>query len=106
MEGPDVQGYTLRFNNLARLVPRLVTPEYVRIERYIEGLAPQIKGMVTSSHPTTMRSAVTLEKSLTEQAVRMGVSFKKGDTGKKSVEPEVKLGEGDKGKKFLVLDTR
>ncbi|GJR90545.1 putative reverse transcriptase domain-containing protein [Tanacetum coccineum] len=37
--------YTDRFHELARLVPRLVTLYNKRIERYIYGLAPQIRGM-------------------------------------------------------------
>jgi hypothetical protein len=40
MEGAEIRAYTSRFNDLARLVPRMVTPEYARIERYIWGLAP------------------------------------------------------------------
>ncbi|GJU30411.1 reverse transcriptase domain-containing protein [Tanacetum coccineum] len=38
--------YTDRFHELARLVPHLVTPESRMIERYVYGLAPQIRGMV------------------------------------------------------------
>ncbi|XP_076930128.1 uncharacterized protein LOC143594785 [Bidens hawaiensis] len=53
MEGADIGGYTSRFNAL----PRLVTPEYERIERYIWGLAPEIRGMVTFSKPTIIQSA-------------------------------------------------
>ncbi|GJY73877.1 putative reverse transcriptase domain-containing protein [Tanacetum coccineum] len=37
--------YTDRFHELARLVPHLVSPENKRIERYIYGLALQIRGM-------------------------------------------------------------
>ncbi|XP_076939789.1 uncharacterized protein LOC143608717 [Bidens hawaiensis] len=89
MEGADIGGYTSRFNALARLVPRLVTPEYARIERYIWGLAPEIRGMVTSSKPATIHSARELEKSLTDDAVRMGTLK---DSGKNAAiaEPERK----------------
>ncbi|XP_076937107.1 uncharacterized protein LOC143604553 [Bidens hawaiensis] len=69
MEGADIATYTSRFNALARLVPRLVTPEYARIERYIWGLAPEIRGMVTSSKPDTIQSARELAKSLTGMTV-------------------------------------
>ncbi|GJY57682.1 hypothetical protein Tco_0457574, partial [Tanacetum coccineum] len=41
--------YTDRFHELARLVPHLVTPESRMIERYVYGLAPQIRGMVGSN---------------------------------------------------------
>ncbi|XP_022003673.1 uncharacterized protein LOC110901133 [Helianthus annuus] len=34
MEGLNVRAYTTRFNDLPRLVPRMVTPDYVKIERY------------------------------------------------------------------------
>ena len=53
MVGSDVRGYTTRFHELARLVPRLVDTEEVKIEHYIRGLAPQIRGMVNSSKPVT-----------------------------------------------------
>ena len=69
MKGAEVRAYTNGFNELARLVPRLVTPEYARIERYMWGLAPQIRGMVTSN-PATIQSAIALAHSLTDDAVR------------------------------------
>lgn len=92
MEGSDINTYTSRFNALARLVPRLVNPEYVRIERYIWGLAPEIRGMVTSSKPDTIQSARILAKTLTDDAVRKGILVKK-DAGKK---PSVEGGESEK----------
>nr|GEY00147.1 reverse transcriptase domain-containing protein [Tanacetum cinerariifolium] len=64
------------FHELARLVPRLVTPENKRIERYIYGLAPQIRGMVAATKPTTNRKAMQKSGTLTEEAIRNG-SFKK-----------------------------
>ncbi|GKB51946.1 putative reverse transcriptase domain-containing protein [Tanacetum coccineum] len=45
--------YIDRFYKLARLVPYLVTPENKKIERYIYDLAPQIRGMVAATEPTT-----------------------------------------------------
>ncbi|GJS02460.1 putative reverse transcriptase domain-containing protein [Tanacetum coccineum] len=39
MNGADVDRYTTRFHELARLVPRMVTSESKRIDRYIRGLA-------------------------------------------------------------------
>ncbi|XP_076913608.1 uncharacterized protein LOC143572301 [Bidens hawaiensis] len=84
MEGADVNTYMSRFNTLARLVPRLVNPEYVRIERYIWGLAPEIRGMVISSKPDTIQSARILEKTLIDDAVRKGILVKK-DAGKKTI---------------------
>nr|GEW25868.1 reverse transcriptase domain-containing protein [Tanacetum cinerariifolium] len=43
MVGSDIDGYTARFHKLARLVPYMVTPESQRVNRYIRGLAPEIK---------------------------------------------------------------
>ncbi|GJQ91246.1 putative reverse transcriptase domain-containing protein [Tanacetum coccineum] len=45
MVGAGHGAYTDRFHELARLVPHLVTPENKRIERYVYGLAPHIRGM-------------------------------------------------------------
>ncbi|GJT09914.1 hypothetical protein Tco_0856956 [Tanacetum coccineum] len=43
MIGADVDKYTTRFHELARLVPRKVTLESKRIDRYIRGLASTIR---------------------------------------------------------------
>ncbi|XP_076950779.1 uncharacterized protein LOC143623856 [Bidens hawaiensis] len=72
MEGADIGTHTSWFNALARLVPQLITLEYVRIERYIWGLAPEIQGIVTSSKPTTIQDAREFSKTLTDDAVQMG----------------------------------
>nr|GEW52714.1 hypothetical protein [Tanacetum cinerariifolium] len=68
--------YTDRFHKLARLVPHLVTPESRKIERYVYGLAPQIRGMVAATEPKTMTKAVQISGALTDEAVRNG-SIKK-----------------------------
>ncbi|GJU86805.1 putative reverse transcriptase domain-containing protein [Tanacetum coccineum] len=52
--------YTDRFNELARLVPHLVTPESRIIERYVYGLAPQIRGMVAATEPKTIQKVVQI----------------------------------------------
>ncbi|GJT64466.1 putative reverse transcriptase domain-containing protein [Tanacetum coccineum] len=52
--------YTDRFHELARLVPHLVTSESRMIERYVYGLAPQIRGMVASTEPKTIQKAVQI----------------------------------------------
>ncbi|XP_022032496.1 uncharacterized protein LOC110933590 [Helianthus annuus] len=82
MEDLNARAYTSRFNNLARLVPRMVTPEYVKIDRYILGLSPRIRSMVTSAKPTTYLKATTLAKSLADDAAREGSFNKKEETGK------------------------
>ncbi|GJS12381.1 hypothetical protein Tco_0369177 [Tanacetum coccineum] len=58
MVGAGQPAYTNRFQELARLVPHLVTPENKRIERYIYGLAPPIRAMVAATEPTTIQSVV------------------------------------------------
>ncbi|GKF03342.1 hypothetical protein Tco_0030265 [Tanacetum coccineum] len=46
MVGASHAAYTDRFHELDRLVSYLVTPESRMIERYVYGLAPQIRGMM------------------------------------------------------------
>nr|GEZ09617.1 putative reverse transcriptase domain-containing protein [Tanacetum cinerariifolium] len=68
--------YTDRFYELARLVPHLVTPKSKRIERYVYGLAPQIRGMVAETEPKTIQKVVQLAGTLTDEPFRNG-SIKK-----------------------------
>ncbi|XP_022019118.1 uncharacterized protein LOC110919146 [Helianthus annuus] len=72
---------------MSRLVPYLVTPEPKRIARFIGGLAPEIKGNVKASRPTTYRSVVDLSLSLTLATVR-NKSVKDSDEGKRKREDE------------------
>ncbi|KAD5318373.1 hypothetical protein E3N88_18319 [Mikania micrantha] len=72
MIGLDHTKYINRFNELALLVPHLVTPETKRIGRYIWGLAPQIRGYVRTARPSTFQSAVELGGTLTDEIVRCG----------------------------------
>ncbi|GJW48277.1 reverse transcriptase domain-containing protein [Tanacetum coccineum] len=58
MVGAGHASYTNRFHELARLVLHLVTPESSKIERYMYGLAPQIRRMVAATEPKTMQKAV------------------------------------------------
>ncbi|GJT71539.1 reverse transcriptase domain-containing protein, partial [Tanacetum coccineum] len=64
--------YTDRFHELARLVPYLVTTENRRIERYVYGLAPQIRGMVAATEPSTIQKDVQIAGTLTDEALRNG----------------------------------
>ncbi|GJU32816.1 putative reverse transcriptase domain-containing protein [Tanacetum coccineum] len=70
--------YTDRFHELARLVSHLVTPESRMIERYVYGLALQIRGMVAATGPKTIQKAVQIYVALTNEAVR-NRSIKKVD---------------------------
>ncbi|GKB29598.1 putative reverse transcriptase domain-containing protein [Tanacetum coccineum] len=90
MVGAGHATYTDRFHELARLVPHLVTPESRKIERYVYGLAPQIRGMVAATEPKTMQKAVQISGALTDEAVRNG-SIKK-------VEKRGNVGEPSKDK--------
>ncbi|GKA03091.1 putative reverse transcriptase domain-containing protein [Tanacetum coccineum] len=82
--------YTDRFHELARLVPHLVTLESRMIERYVYGLAPQIRGMVEATEPKTIQKAMQIFGALTDEAVRNG-SIKK-------VEKRGNVGEPSKDK--------
>ncbi|GJZ72087.1 putative reverse transcriptase domain-containing protein [Tanacetum coccineum] len=70
MVGAGHAAYTDRFHELARLVPHLVTPESRIIERYVYGLALQIRRMVAATEPKSMQKAVQISGALTDEAVR------------------------------------
>ncbi|GJZ08002.1 reverse transcriptase domain-containing protein [Tanacetum coccineum] len=70
MVGVGYSAYTDRFHELARLVPNLVTPEGKKIERYVYGIASQIRGMVAATEPKTIQKAVQLAGTLTDEALR------------------------------------
>ncbi|XP_024962510.1 uncharacterized protein LOC112502744 [Cynara cardunculus var. scolymus] len=67
----------------------MVTPEEKRIDRYILGLAPEIRGMVTSANPATIQSAVVLASRLTNDAVRAGAVVKVNVGGKRKSEDQL-----------------
>ncbi|GJT17692.1 putative nucleotidyltransferase, ribonuclease H [Tanacetum coccineum] len=87
MVGAGHVAYTDRFHELARLVPHLVTPESMMIERYVYGPAPQIHGMVAATEPKTIQKAVHISDALTDEAVRNRVIKKvkkRGNVGEPS----------------------
>ncbi|GJY32875.1 reverse transcriptase domain-containing protein [Tanacetum coccineum] len=90
MVGAGHAAYTDRFHELASLVSHLVTPESRMIERYVYGLAPQIRGMVAATEPKTIQKVVQIFGALTDEAVRNG-SIKK-------VEKRGNVGEPSKDK--------
>ncbi|GJW43399.1 reverse transcriptase domain-containing protein [Tanacetum coccineum] len=51
-------------------------PKNKRIERYVYGRAPQIRGMAAVTEPTTIQKAVQIASTLTDEAIRNG-SIKK-----------------------------
>ncbi|GKE17156.1 putative reverse transcriptase domain-containing protein, partial [Tanacetum coccineum] len=64
MVGAGHAAYTDRFHELARLVPHLVTSESRMIERYVYGLALQIRRMVAATEPKTIQKAVQISGSV------------------------------------------
>ncbi|GJW31359.1 reverse transcriptase domain-containing protein [Tanacetum coccineum] len=76
MVGAGHAAYTDRFHELDRLVPHLVTLKSKRIERYVYGLAPQIRGMVATMEPKTFQKCHAIAGTLTDKALRNG-SIKK-----------------------------
>ncbi|GJZ70352.1 reverse transcriptase domain-containing protein [Tanacetum coccineum] len=94
MVGAGHAAYIDRFHELARLVPHLVTPKGIRIERYVYGLALQIRGMLAVMEPNTIQKAVQIAGTLTNEALRNG-SIKKnpekrGNRGEPSKDRNVK----------------
>ncbi|GKE16604.1 putative reverse transcriptase domain-containing protein, partial [Tanacetum coccineum] len=77
MVGSDIDGYTARFHELARLVPHMVTPESQRVNRYIQGLAPEIKPHVTVSELAIIQGAVSMANRLTIDGIKDGLFKKK-----------------------------
>nr|GFA25533.1 reverse transcriptase domain-containing protein [Tanacetum cinerariifolium] len=72
MVGVGHAAYTDRFHKLASLVPYLVTPESRMIERYVYGLALQIREMVAVTKPKTIEKVVQISGALADEAVRNG----------------------------------
>ncbi|GJW58820.1 putative reverse transcriptase domain-containing protein [Tanacetum coccineum] len=81
----------VRFHELAKLVPHLVTLESSRIKRYIHGLAPQIRGMLWVTQPTTIQSAILIARILTDEANRCR-TLTKGNDKRKEMEKSSKQG--------------
>ncbi|GKA06128.1 reverse transcriptase domain-containing protein [Tanacetum coccineum] len=69
-----------------KIVPRLVTPESKRIRRYINGLAPQICGMLRATQPTMIHSAILKVRILTDEAVHCGTLTRSSEKRKEVVE--------------------
>ncbi|XP_076930121.1 uncharacterized protein LOC143594768 [Bidens hawaiensis] len=82
MAGSEIEAYTTRSHELAVMCPRMVDPPSKRIEMYIDGLVPQIQGMVTLSKPATIQQAIRIAHKLTDQAVAQGALPPRGSTSK------------------------
>ncbi|GKC75635.1 hypothetical protein Tco_1126409 [Tanacetum coccineum] len=99
MVGVGHAAYTDRFHELARLVPHLVTPEGKRIERYVYGLAPQIRGMVAATEPKTIQKAVHIAGTLTDEALRNGLIKKNPEKRGSEGEPSKDMNGRDDNKR-------
>ncbi|GJU64164.1 putative reverse transcriptase domain-containing protein [Tanacetum coccineum] len=104
MVGANHAAYTDRFHELAKLVPHLVTPESSRIKRYIAGLAPEIRGMLRATQPTTIQNAILRAGILTDEAVSCG-TLTKGNDKRKAVEESSKSGGSWKDNKKAKMGT-
>ncbi|GJY56743.1 putative reverse transcriptase domain-containing protein [Tanacetum coccineum] len=79
-------------NEMEKLeIPHLVTPESKRIERYINGLTPQIRVILQATQPTTIQSAILKAGILTDEAVRCGTLTRSSEK-RKEVEETSKQG--------------
>ncbi|GJV50133.1 putative reverse transcriptase domain-containing protein [Tanacetum coccineum] len=98
MVGANHAAYTDRFHELAKLVPHLVTPESARIKRYVAGLAPEIRGMLKATQPTTIQNAILRADILTDEAISCG-TLSKSNEKRKAVEETGKSGGSWRDKK-------
>ncbi|GKE39825.1 reverse transcriptase domain-containing protein [Tanacetum coccineum] len=98
MVGANHAAYTDRFHELAKLVPHLVTPESTRIKRYVAGLAPEIRGMLKATQPTTIQNEILRAGILTDEAISYG-TLSKSNEKRKAVEETGKSGGSWRDKK-------
>ncbi|GJU85188.1 putative reverse transcriptase domain-containing protein [Tanacetum coccineum] len=97
----DIDGYTARFHELARLVLHMVTPENQRVNHYIRGLALEVKPHVTSSKPTSIQSEVSMANHLSTDGIKDGI-FKKQKNArnkKRSNDQNKNRGRDDRNKR-------
>ncbi|GJV91572.1 putative reverse transcriptase domain-containing protein [Tanacetum coccineum] len=66
----NMVAYTQRFNELVLMCPRMVKPESVKIDAYIQGMSDNINGEVTSSKPTNLNEAMRMVHKLMEQKLQ------------------------------------
>ncbi|GJV37519.1 putative reverse transcriptase domain-containing protein [Tanacetum coccineum] len=102
MIGANHAGYTDRFHELAKVVLHLVTPESKHIRRYINGLAPQIRGMLRATQTTMIQSAILKAGILTDEAVRCGTLTRISEKRKEMEETSKQGGSWKDNKKAKV----
>ena len=99
MVGSDIAGYTNRFSDLITLCPGMLTLESQKVERYIWGLSPQLRGSVLASKPMTFDSAKELAQSLVDHGVCQGVTAIMAEPTKGNSNNEINANNNNK-KKF------
>nr|GEV45073.1 hypothetical protein [Tanacetum cinerariifolium] len=75
--------YTANFHELAKMLPHMVSMEEKKINRYIWGLVPEIRRMITSSNATTLQTAVGLAYRLINDVIRSSEMPKRNDNERK-----------------------
>src|ERR1043165_8135585 len=86
MVGSEIEEYTVRHNKLAVLCPDLHTPEYRRIEHYVAGLVPEVRGLVAAGNLAVYSEVVRSAHRLTNMNVAEGVLPPRGTTVKAPVD--------------------
>ncbi|GKE79647.1 putative reverse transcriptase domain-containing protein [Tanacetum coccineum] len=102
MVGANHVGYNDRFHELAKLVLHLVTPESKCIGRYTSGLAPQIRGMLRETQPTTIQSDILKVGILTNEVVCCGTLTRSSEKIKEVEETSKQGGSWKDNKKEKV----
>ncbi|XP_022032453.1 uncharacterized protein LOC110933543 [Helianthus annuus] len=72
MVGSEIEAYVKRSHELAIMCPNLSRPPHRRIELFIKGLAPRVKGLVTAANLNNLPQIVRLAHKITDQEVESG----------------------------------
>nr|GEX20677.1 reverse transcriptase domain-containing protein [Tanacetum cinerariifolium] len=88
----NIVAYTQRFNELALICPRMVEPERVKVDAYIQGLTDNIKGEVTSSRPANLNEANNQRQGNARAMVTASTNGKVGHTSRYCKEKNVVMG--------------
>nr|GEX62708.1 putative reverse transcriptase domain-containing protein [Tanacetum cinerariifolium] len=83
----------VRFHELDKLAPYLVTPESLCIKRYINRLSPQIRSMRQATQPTSIQSVILMAGILTDEVVRCE-TLTKGNDRRKAMEESMETRTG------------
>ncbi|GKA42141.1 putative reverse transcriptase domain-containing protein [Tanacetum coccineum] len=79
----EIEKYTIRFNELAGMVPHMAPTEEKQVDHYLWSLNSSVRGNITSSNLTTLQVAVSMAHRLTVGIIKDGEVVKKGNSGKK-----------------------